>query len=149
MDAEAQVETFIDKFEPASAALIRDLREALRRRFPDAVEMVWDNYNFLVFGYGPADRPSDYVVSLAAAANGVSLSFNRGAELQDPDAVLQGSAKVNRFIRLPTANVLARPEVEAMITRACELNGTPRPWSGEGRLVVRGVAAKQRPRRKV
>lgn len=148
MDAEAQVQTFIDKFDAPSAALIGELRATLRRRLPDAVEMVWDNYNFLVFGYGPADRPRDYVVSLAAAANGVSLSFNHGAELQDPDRVLQGSAKVNRFIRLPSADTLARPEVDAMITRACGLSAAPRPWSGGGRLVIRGVSAKQRPRRR-
>ena len=148
MDAEAEVESFIDKFDPPNAALIRELRAVLRRRLPDAIEMVWDNYNFFVVGYGPADRPSNYVVSLAAAANGVSLSFNRGAELEDPDRVLQGSAKVNRFIRLPSADVLARPEVDAMIARACELNATPRPWSGDGRVVIRGVSAKQRPRRR-
>ena len=55
------------------------MRRALRKRFPSANEIVYDNYNFFVIGYSPTERPSDTIVSLAAAANGVGLSFYRGA----------------------------------------------------------------------
>ena len=111
-DAEAQVQCFIDKFDPENAALIRDLRAALRARLPGCAELVYDNYNFFVIGFSPTMRPSDYIVSIAASASGAGLSFNRGAELHDPDHILQGSGKVNRFIRLSSAEVLTRPEVE-------------------------------------
>lgn len=145
--AEQQLEGFIDKFDDANQALIRSLRAAIRHRLPQCVEMVWDNYNFLVLGYSPTERPSEYIVSLAASAKGVSLSFNRGAELADPDGVLLGSSKVNRFIRLPSASKLEEPAVDQMIERACCLNQTPRPWQGGDKLVIRGISAKQRPRR--
>ena len=145
--AEQQLESFIAKFDDPNQALIRGLRSALRQRLPDCAELVWDNYNFFVIGYSPTERPSDYIVSLAASAKGVSLSFNRGAELSDPDSVLAGSAKVNRFIRLPSVFTLEEPAIAAMIERACDLNLTPRPWSAGGKLIIRSVSAKQRPRR--
>lgn len=104
-----------------------------------------DNYNFLVIGYSATERPSDYVVSIAAGAD---LSFNRGAELENPDGVLQGSGRVNRFIRLPSAETLARREVDAMIEQACALCSVPQPWTGGGKLIIRSVSVKQRPRRR-
>lgn len=147
-DLEAQLQAFIAKFDPDNQLLIRALRAALRKRLPGCTELVWDNYNFLVIGYSPTERPSDYVVSIAACAGGASLSFNRGAELEDPDEVLQGSSKVNRFIRLPSVDILARPEVERMIARACRLCRVPEPWTSGGKLIVRSISEKQRPRRR-
>ena len=71
----AQIAGFIARFDPASRRTIRSCRAALRKRLPTATEIVYDNYNFLVFGFSATDRPSDCIVSLAAAANGVGLSF--------------------------------------------------------------------------
>jgi hypothetical protein len=147
-NSEQQLESFIAKFDDAKQNLIRGLRAALQRRLRDCAELVWDNYNFLVIGYSPTERPSDYIVSLAAAANGVSLSFNRGAELADPEGVLEGSAKVNRFVRLPLPSTLHEPAIAEMIDRACNLNATSRPWIAGGKLIIRSVSAKQRPRRR-
>lgn len=147
-EAEAQLESFIAKFDPDNQALIRSLRAVLRTRLPACAELVWDNYNFLVIGYSATERPSDYIVSIAAGAAGASLSFNRGAELEDPGGVLQGSSKVNRFIRLPSAETLAQRQVDAMIEQACRLCSVPQPWTVGGKLIIRSVSAKQRPRRR-
>src|SRR5450432_1080647 len=101
-----QLEGFINKFDSKNAALIRSVRNALRKRLPSANEIVYDNYNFFVIGYCPTERPSDCIVSIAAAANGVGLSFYHGATLPDPHKLLQGSGSQNRFIRIESAAVL-------------------------------------------
>src|SRR6476620_11951387 len=77
--AEKQLRGFIEKFEPKQQAAIRAVRKALRKRFPTANELVYDNYNFFVIGFGPNERPSDCFISIAAAANGVGLCFIHGA----------------------------------------------------------------------
>src|SRR5213082_793570 len=87
-DAERQLKKFIAKFEPRHQTLIRAVRKALRKRFPTAYELVYDNYNFFVIGYGSTERPSDCFVSIAAAANGVGLCFIQGAKLDDPEKIL-------------------------------------------------------------
>ena len=69
-DAEKQLKSFIERFEPKHQALIRTTRRALRKRLPTAHELVYDNYNFFVIGYCSTERPSDCVISLAAGANG-------------------------------------------------------------------------------
>src|SRR5271165_5929771 len=106
---------FLAKFDPAVAKQIRAARAALRRQFPTAIEVVYDNYNFFVIGFCATERPSDCIVSLAANAKGVGLSFYYGATLPDPHKILLGSGNQNRFIRLESAATLARPEVQALI----------------------------------
>ena len=144
---EAQLDRFIGKFEPRHQALIRQAREALRQRFPTATELAYDNYNSFVIGFGPNERPSECIVSLAAAANGVGLCFIRGAGLPDPAKVLLGARKQTGFGRLPSATVLERPEMQALLSAAAETARTPLPAAGQGKLVIRSVSARQRPRR--
>jgi Domain of unknown function (DU1801) len=147
-DAERELRAFVGKFDPDNQATIRAVRRTLRRRMPTAHELVYDNYNFFVIGYCSTERPSDCIVSMAAGANGVGLCFIHGAKLPDPHKILQGSGNQTRFLRLPSASVLAEPEVEAMMGEALARARTPMPATGRGRLIIRSVSAKQRPRRR-
>lgn len=145
---EQQVASFLAKFEPSAATLIQQCRAELRKLMPAASELVYDNYNFLVFGFCSTSRPSSCIVSVAAAANGVGLSFYRGADLQDPEGLLQGSGVQNRFVRIPELSVLRSPGVRALIGQAVATAKVPLPGTGRGGTVVQSVSAKQRPRRK-
>jgi hypothetical protein len=146
-EAEARLKGFIDKFDPPAQKLIRAVRKSMRARLPTAHELVYDNYNFFVIGYSPTLRPSDSIFSICAAANGVGLCFVNGAKLSDRKKVLQGSGKQTRFLRLPSLDVLGRPEVKELMNAAVA-QATPLAPSGKGTLVIRSVSAKQRPRRK-
>jgi hypothetical protein len=145
---EKQLASFINKFDPKHRSLIRSVRKELRKRFPTANELAYDNYNFFVIGYGPTERPSDCIVSIAAAASGVGLCFIRGASLPDPNRILLGEGNQTRFIRLESAGRLNRPEVKALLAAAVAQSKTPLPASGSGKLIIRSVSKKQRPRRK-
>lgn len=142
-----QIAGFIAKFDPTVAKLIRSARSALRKRFPTAIELVYDNYNFLAIGFSASERPSDCIVSLAANAKGIGLSFYYGATLADPHKLLLGSGNQNRFIRLPSAATLAVPEVRALIDAAIRQAKTPLAEAGRGYTVIKSISAKQRPRR--
>jgi hypothetical protein len=143
----ARLAEFIAKFDPAAAKLIREVRAALRRRVPSANEIVYDNYNFFVIGYCTTERPSDGLFSIAAQAKGVSLSFYYGSSLPDPHGLLEGSGSQNRFIRLESAEMLSRPEVEELLQAACDHAKNPLPSAGRGKLIIRSISDKQRPRR--
>jgi hypothetical protein len=146
-NAEQQLKGFVGKFDAKNQALIRQIRKALRRRLPTAHELVYDNYNFFVIGYSPTERPSDAIVSMAANAKGVGLCFLRGATLPDPKKILKGSGNQTRFVRLESADTLARPEVEALMRAAIAQSKTPMRDTGPCQLIIRSVSARQRPRR--
>jgi len=146
--AEARLEEFVAKFSPDHQRMIRAVRKRLRQRFTGANELVYDNYNFFVIGYSPTERPSDAIVSMACGANGVGLCFIHGATLPDPTGILSGSGKQTRFIHLDTPALLGRDDVEALIAEAIARSKAPLGAAGAGRLIIRSVSAKQRPRRK-
>lgn len=146
--ATAQLAAFIGRFEPSVATVIRGARARLRRELPTAIELVYDNYNFFVIGYCAEPRASTCIVSLAASTNGVALSFYYGATLPDPEKLLLGSGKQNRFVRLASAATLAQPGVQALIRAAVAQARVPLPATGRGALVIQSISAKQRPRRK-
>lgn len=147
--SEQQLREFVAKFDARTQRLIRAVRKAVRERFAGAHELVYDNYNFFVIGYSPTERPSDAIVSITANAKGVGLCFIRGASLPDPHGMLLGSGSQTRFIRLASPSVLVRPEIEALMTAAIDRSRVPLPGGGLGKLVIRSVSAKQRPRRVV
>jgi hypothetical protein len=144
---EQQLKGFVGKFEPAMGKLIRECRSVMRKRFPAANELVYDNYNFFVIGYCATKRPSDCVVSLAANSKGLGLSFYHGATVPDPHHILQGSGNQNRFVRLDGVATLSRPEVLELLDAAEAQADPPFVTTGRGKLIIRSISEKQRPRR--
>lgn len=142
-----QLVGFLAKFDPAVAALARSCRSALRKRLPTAHQLIYDNYNALAIGFCSTERASDCIVSLAVFPRGVSLFFYYGATLPDPQGILEGGGNQTRFLRLESAKSLARPEVEALIHAAIAQAKAPLPATGRGRLILKSVSGKQRPRR--
>src|SRR5262249_48117669 len=112
---EKQLAVCIAKFDPKIARFIRSVRAQLRQRFPTAFQLVYDNYNFFVIGFGSTERASDAFLSLVADRHGVSICFVYGAKLPDPEKILHGGGKQVRFLRLESAATLAKTEVETLL----------------------------------
>lgn len=147
LSPEQQLASFIAKFAPEMAKRIRDARAKMRKRLPQAVEMVYDNYNFFVIGYGPGEKAGEAIFSLAAQAKGLSLCFLQGAGLPDPSGILRGSGNLVRNIRLDTAGTLDEPAVCRLIDVALERAKVPITSECRHCLIIKSVSAKQRPRR--
>jgi hypothetical protein len=145
--AAKQLDGFIARYSPEVGALARAALAKMGARLPGAARLVYDNYNALVIGFGPTERASDAIFSIALYPRWVSLFFLQAAGLPDPDRLLQGSGKVARHIVLEDADDLDRPVVQRLIALALDGARVPLDGTGEGRLVIKSVSAKQRPRR--
>ena len=145
---EAQLRSFIDRFDPKDQKLIRSVRAAVRKRFPTANELAYDYNHSVVISYSPTDHGIDGIVAISARATGVALYFNQGPQLPDPKKLLRGSGKQTRFIQVEAAGQLANPDMKAMIAAAIDQARVPLPSQGKGKLIIRGAAAKPRPSRK-
>jgi len=145
---EAQVGTFLSKYTPEMAAAGKAARARMRQRVPGGVEFVYDNYNALVFGFGPTERPSEAVLSLALMPKWVTLCFLKGARLPDPKKILRGSGSTVRNVRLQSTKDLDDPYISELIGLALESAAPPFVATGTPpRTVVKSISAKQRPRR--
>ena len=73
--AEERLAGFLAKFTPEIAAFAQASLFRMRARLPGAMELVYDNYNALAIGFGPTERSSDAVFSIAVFPRWVSLFF--------------------------------------------------------------------------
>ena len=142
-----QLGSFLAKFEPRVAASARAALARLRKRLPGAIEMVYDNYNALAIGFGPSDKASEAIFSIAVYPRWVSLFFLQGAKLPDPDKVLQGSGTRVRHIVLTEPLVLEKPAVKRLMSLALASAKKPLDPKQRRRLIIESISAKQRPRR--
>src|SRR3954452_8156473 len=147
MDAQAQLDSFIDKFTPEVAALTRALLAKARTRIPGATIMVYDNYNALAIGFGPNDKAGQAILSLAVMPRWVTLCFLWGVHLSDPDKVLNGSGSRVRHVRLLTEEAVDDTRGDALIAGALAPAAVSIDPAGEQRLIIKSISAKQRRRR--
>ena len=144
---EKQIAGFLAKYTPEIVAFATDARKRMRKEVPGGVEFVYDNYNALVFGYGPSERPSEAVLSLALMPEWVTVCFLKGAKLADPKKLLRGGGNIVRNVRLAAAKDLEDPDVHGFVTAAIDAAAPSFPGGGPPRTIVKSVSAKQRPRR--
>ena len=144
---EEELDGFIARYSPEIGALARAALAKMRARLPGAIELVYDNYNALAVGFSPTERASDTIFSIALWPRWVSLFFLQGARLPDPNRLLKGSGKIARHIVLEDAGSLDKPAVQDLIARALQCTRTPLDGTGPGRMVIKSVSARQRPRR--
>ncbi|HEY0413946.1 MAG TPA: hypothetical protein VGD66_12480 [Allosphingosinicella sp.] len=146
-DAQAQLDLFLDKFEPDVAARARADLAAMRARLPGATILVYDNYNALAIGFGPSEKAGQAILSLAVFPRWVTLCFLQGAGLPDPEGRLKGDGSRVRHIRLLDPEALGDPYVDTLISEAVRRAEPPFEAAAEQRLVIKSISAKQRPRR--
>jgi len=142
-----QLDGFLDKYLPEIAEQARACLKILRARLPGAVQLVYDNYNALVVGFGPSEKPSDAIFSLVIFPRYMSVCFLQGTKVPDPNKPLKGSGNVVRNIRLASPADLNRPEIREVMAAAMESARVPIDPAAPGKLVIRSISAKQRPRR--
>jgi hypothetical protein len=142
-----QLRSFLAKFDPRVAASARAALAQLRKKLPGATEIVYDNYNALAIGFGPGDKASEAIFSIAVFPRWVSLFFLQGAKLPDPDKVLKGSGTRSRHIVLTHPKILEQPAVKKLMALALKSAKKPLEPKQRRRLIIKSVSAKQRPRR--
>jgi hypothetical protein len=147
MDPQAQLDGFLAKFTPQVAAEARSALARMKALVPGAAILVYDNYNALAIGFAPGERAGQAILSLAVFPKWVTLCFLRGTGLPDPHGLLKGAGSRVRHIRLAPPETIDDPRVLALIGEALARAEPPIDPAAPGRLVIKSVSAKQRPRR--
>jgi hypothetical protein len=140
---------YLAKYDPAVARIARGALVLLRKRLPGSTVMVYDNYNALAVGFGPGERASEAILSIAVYPRWVSLFFLQGSCLKDPAKLLKGSGTRVRHIVLGDARDISSKDVDALIAAALAAAKTPIDPKAKRRLIIKSVSVKQRPRRPV
>jgi hypothetical protein len=144
---EAQLASFIAKYMPEIATRAKAIRAEMRKRYPTAMELAYDNYNALAIGYAPAEKSSEGIFSIALYPKWVSLFFLQAKGLPDPHRILKGTGNVAKHVVLDSPESLSDPAIEALMREAVARARVPFSRDGKYRLIIKSISAKQRPRR--
>lgn len=112
--------SYLASYEPHISDLTLTLREIVLEEAPEAIESVIKTYAVSI-GFSFTGKPlKDGFCHIVTYAGHVNLGFNRGAQLSDPNKVLQGKGKAIRHITIRNQSELSRPFVRRYLQAAIE-----------------------------
>jgi hypothetical protein len=144
---ETRLASFISKYTPAIASLAESILQKMRSRYPNAIEIVYDNYNAFAIGFGPSERASEVIFSITLYPKWASLFFMQAKGLPDPKCLLKGSGTVAKHVILSSPNALDDASLMDLMQQAVQRAAVPLSAAPRHRLVIKSVSEKQRPRR--
>lgn len=140
---------FLAVFPASSQEIALWLRDFVWDLYPDCNELIYDNYNFLAFGWASTDRMGDIFCSIAVGTRGVIFGFMHGVDLDDPENRLSGGGSQFRSLRVPDIDEFPKAYIEKLLRQAYEnsisrLKG--RPQTPNGATIVKSISpTKRRP----
>ena len=100
--------------------IVLSLREFVWDLYPQANELIYDNYNALAFGWSPTDRVGHTFCSIAVGrtSKNIHFGFYWGAEISDPKKILIGQGNQYRYILVPRLDEFPKAYIKKLIKEA-------------------------------
>jgi hypothetical protein len=102
---------------PPVQALARQARALVRAVYPPVVEVLWPRQGIAGYGVGPK-KMSEQFCYIAVFKNHLNLGFYYGAELPDPQGLLEGTGQPMRHVKVSRPEQLADPDLRALVEAA-------------------------------
>ncbi|MGK3960238.1 DUF1801 domain-containing protein [Sorangium sp. So ce118] len=110
----------LSEYPPAAQQLTLRVRKLLLRIIPDVHEHVYPGWRIISFRMG--DGQKHQICWLAPQRFGVTIGFEQGAELPDPNGLLTASAKQARNVHIRSTRDVDVPKIAALVAAAIELH---------------------------
>ena len=94
--------------------LALNTRALLYDVLPELTEVVWQKQKIAGFGTGPK-KNSEHFSWIQASKKHVTLGFNYGAELPDPQGLLEGAGKMFRHFKVKKPEDLENKDLRAIL----------------------------------
>lgn len=112
-NVDADVERLLAEHDPELRVIEHALRATIHREFPDAVEQV--DFGNRLIAFGRSMRMRGLLFAIIAHKTWVNLQLADGAELPDPDGVIEGTGKRIRHVKVRSVGDASSPAVVAAI----------------------------------
>ncbi|GGB20949.1 hypothetical protein [Mucilaginibacter rubeus] len=97
------------------------LRDFIWDLYPQANELIYDNYNALAVGWSPTEKMSHIFCSFALYRGGnydTHFGFYWGSELSDPHKILIGEGKQYRYLLVNDIEAFPQQEIKKLVDEA-------------------------------
>lgn len=107
------IREYLDGLSETHRSIVERTRELIREVHPEVTETIkWDQPVFELDG--------ENQFYLAAQSDYVNLGFMKGANMPDPDGLLEGTGKQMRHAKVREPADLESPEIRALVERSIE-----------------------------
>lgn len=139
---------FLQPFDPVIAETALWLRDFVWDLYPECNELIYDGPAALAFGWTPSERTSDTFCTIAIYNNEcVQFGFYKGMLLDNEDAILEGSGKQYRFIRVKGAATFPKEAATKLLSQAFAnslATAKGLETASKGTTVVKSISEKKR-----
>lgn len=94
----------------------KQLREVVLANLPNITEQVDLSAKMVAYAYGK--KYADMICVIIPSKKGLKLGFYKGAELPDPEQLLQGSGKISRYVVIKDQEDIYSEPLKKLITQA-------------------------------
>ncbi len=116
------LEKFLAKFPDPLQAIALELRAQILDLAPGVIEQMDEPAHLL--GYGYAETYKHLVCVIIFQKDYINLGFPRGVDLEDPEALLEGTGQRARHVKIYSVEDVTLPGVLSLLREAIEI--TPR-----------------------
>ena len=102
---------------PQVQEVARRLRELIIEIYPGVVEVPWPKQKIVGYGVGPK-KMSEHFCYIGAQSHRVNLGFFYGADLSDPEDLMEGTGKKLRHIKVRDVEQAGQPAVRELIQQS-------------------------------
>jgi hypothetical protein len=113
-------------FDPHVRDLASRTRSLIVDVYPEVVEVPWPRQNVAGYGIGPK-KMSEHFCYIALYKDHLNLGFNQGAELPDPEGLLQGPGKMLRHTKIAESEDLHNPALRRLLEAALDHRVSTKP----------------------
>lgn len=119
---DAELAKLLEPHSQAIREVFGALRALVRDVIPDASEQVDLPDRLTAFGFGPAGgvRMRGLAIALIPHTAHVNVQLADGAQLPDPDGIVEGTGKRIRHVKCRTLGDVARPALRALLVEQAE-----------------------------
>jgi hypothetical protein len=111
---------FLMPFDHETSQLALWLREFVWDLYPQANELIYDNYNALAFGWSVTDKVGHTFCSIAIGrtSKNIHFGFYWGNEISDPEKLLLGKGNQYRYILVKSKEDFPKTYIKKLLAEA-------------------------------
>ena len=112
-------EEIVSLANPQVQNLARQAQALIEEIMPEVVKVAWPTQNIIGYGVGPKKMTEQFCY-IAVFKDRINLGFYYGADLPDPQQLLEGTGQMMRHIKISQPEQLENPAVRDLMKAASQ-----------------------------
>ena len=107
----------IDRANPHVCELAQKAKALISEVYPPVFEVAWPKQGIIGYGVGPK-KMSEHFAYIAVLKERINLGFYYGADLPDPQGLMEGTGKSLRHVKIRQQEQLEDPALRELLEKA-------------------------------